>query len=168
MAIETLDDLFVHELRETYYLEEELVRPLREMASGTTNATIARGFSNHVDETKDHVERLRGSFSALELPPEGIENPAFDGLMERRRRLEDETATGELLDVFYLAVGAEIERMEITRYEELLLLGEKLGFGSDVTDPFQENMQEERKTLAELEALGAASELKTLWRNLTR
>lgn len=168
MAIETLDDLFVHKLRQTYHLEEELVPVLGEMERRTTNGSIERGFASHREETKDHVERLRGAFSALGLPPEGVEKPSFDGLMEERRRVEEEAGTGELLDVFYLGTAAEIERMEITSYEGLRLLAGKLDHGADVTDAFRRNLREERKTLAELEALGGASELKSLWRELLR
>lgn len=48
-------------------------------------------------------------------------------------------------------------------HEPVMFLADKLEYANDITNPFQENMQEERKTLAEIESLGAVSELKTLW-----
>lgn len=51
LAIETLDDLFVHELRKTYSLEEELVQPLAEMAGRKT----ADRAGDH-DSASDRIE----------------------------------------------------------------------------------------------------------------
>ena len=56
--IKTLDDLFVHQLRDIYYAEKQIVQALPEMIEKATDAGLKRGFETHLAETKNHVKRV--------------------------------------------------------------------------------------------------------------
>jgi ferritin-like metal-binding protein YciE len=69
--IKTLDDLFVHMLRDIYYAEKQIVKSLPDLIEKATDADLKAGLSNHLEESKGHVERLEevGNSSATSPSP---------------------------------------------------------------------------------------------------
>lgn len=167
MEIRSLDDMFVYELQVAYQMEQQLVDILDEMSTKATNDKISKGFADHRDETKEHVERLREVFHAIDRQPETRECHLVDALDREREEFEDMVHDDDLLNLFYLGAGIKTERIELTTYDSLLTTADRLEYGSDVTDPLKSNERSEDKTLSKLKTLSKASELKSLWQKLT-
>ena len=167
MEIHSLDDMFVYELQGAYHMELRLVDILDEMAANATNDRISAGFADHRDETKEHVERLRQVFHALDRPPEERDCQLVEALDQERQTFEENVHDDDLLNLFYLGAGIKTERIEITTYDSLLTAADRLEYGSEVTDPLEANKRSEDKTLGKLQTLSKASELKSLWEKLT-
>ncbi|WP_408960132.1 ferritin-like domain-containing protein [Natrinema sp. 74] len=162
-----LHELFVHKLAQQYYVEQELVETLDEMARNTTNDRMSQGFADHRDETRTQVQRLEDVFAAMDRPAEAQDAPILDGLEEDRRQLEAEIEDDELLNMVYLNAGMMTERIEMTAYEGLTTIAEQLELGNDVQTPLESNYDEEKSTFRELEALATAKDMKSLWDRLT-
>jgi ferritin-like metal-binding protein YciE len=160
--IASLRDLFEYELEQMYYVENELVDALAMMADEVTNDKMREGFKNHLEETERHVERLERVFDAIGAEPRMRESETYDGLMADKRSFESHVADDELRNVHHLSAGMKTEHVEITRYQSLLTLADKLDLGSDVTDPLEDNLDSEERTLKELEAMSEGSELKSM------
>ncbi|WP_254768663.1 ferritin-like domain-containing protein [Salinilacihabitans rarus] len=167
MPINDLHELFVHKLRQVYYVETQLVETLDEMAINATNDRISRGFADHREETREQVRRLEQVFDAVDVTPAPTEKPIFDALETERQRMEGEITDDDLLNSSYLVAGMTTERIEMTAYEGLLMLARKLDYGGDVTDPLQQNLDEEQSAYRELDAMATASDLKSLWDRIT-
>ena len=60
--IKTMNDLFLHQLQDIYYAEQQLVKALPEMADKATDKQLKEGFLTHLEETKTHVKRLEEVF----------------------------------------------------------------------------------------------------------
>jgi hypothetical protein len=58
MELGTLKDLYIHELKDLYSAEKQLIKALPKMAKAATNKKFAAGFEEHLDQTKEHVARL--------------------------------------------------------------------------------------------------------------
>ena len=58
--IKTMDDLFLHTLRDIYYAEQQIVKALPQMVEKSSDAELKRGFQEHLTQTKTHVKRLAG------------------------------------------------------------------------------------------------------------
>lgn len=58
MQLETLQDLYVHELKDLYSAEKQLIRALPKMAKAAKNDKLAAGFEEHLEQTKEHAARL--------------------------------------------------------------------------------------------------------------
>lgn len=159
MTLNTLEDLFDHQLRAAYTVENRLVDTLSEMASQVDDEELADGFGQHEGETMRHVERVEEVFEARGLTPEETEVPLFDGLMEEKRMFDEQLGEEGLRDVFYAQAGMKTERIELTMYEGLLLLADQLDLGDEVTDPLEENRDEEEKTLKKLKGMATGSTL---------
>lgn len=162
-----LHELFIHKLAQQYYIEQELVETLDEMARNTTNDRLSQGFADHRDETRTQIQRLEDVFAALDRPAEARRSPLFEGLEEDRRELEDEIDDDELLNMVYLNAGMMTERIEMTAYEGLTTIAEQLELGNDVQTPLESNYDEEKSTFRQLETLATAKDVKSLWDRLT-
>ena len=160
-SIRTLRDLFVDELQGAYYVEDRLVAELDHMAAEASNEKIRQGFADHRDETRTQTERLESAFEALDEPPEERQVRLLDALVEERQRYEGMIDDDDLLDVVYLGAGLKTERIEMTMYEGLLMNARKLDLSDDVTDPLDQNHDEEERTFKELQALSGGSEMKS-------
>jgi len=58
MELDTLKDLYIHELKDLYSVEKQLVSVLPKMAQAAKNEELATGFREHLEQTKEHVARL--------------------------------------------------------------------------------------------------------------
>src|ERR1700675_4052274 len=91
--IKTMDDLFVHTLRDIYYAENQIVKALPEMIEKETDAQLRQGFQSHLAETKGHVQRLEQVFKMHGTEVKGVDCPAIDGIIE-----EADEVIGEVED----------------------------------------------------------------------
>ena len=81
--IKTMDDLFLHTLRDIYYAEKKIVKSLPEMVEQATDAGLKRGFQEHLKQTENHVKRLEQVFEKLGEEPKGVDCPAIGGTKTR-------------------------------------------------------------------------------------
>jgi ferritin-like metal-binding protein YciE len=88
--IKTLDDLFVHQLRDIYYAEKQIVQALPEMIEKAKDPGLKQGFEAHLGETKNHVKRLEQVFKMHGVEAKGVECPAIDGIIEEADEIADE------------------------------------------------------------------------------
>lgn len=103
----------------------------------------------------------------MDLPAEARDDPLLDGLENNRREFEAQIEDDELLNMVYLNAGMMTERMEITAYEGLTTIAEKLDLGVDVQHPLDSNYNEEKSAFRDLERLATTKDLKSLWDRLT-
>lgn len=166
MALETPRDLFVHNLKEMYYIENQLVDMLDELASDTPDEKLANGFESHRDETRQHVERLEAVFREIHETPDASESGALDGMKQDHEEFKREVASDDLKTPYHLAAGIKTERMEITGYQSLITLANEIDFDGDVKGPLKENLDEEEDTLKTLTTMQKGSNIKKAIQNL--
>ncbi|WP_232702312.1 ferritin-like domain-containing protein [Halobacterium wangiae] len=162
-----LGDQFVYELEAVYDMEVKLVEALGELSYMATNDKLSEGFATHRDETKAHVERVESAFQALGREPSRRDNLVVDALLEEKAQYDESVVDDDLRNVHYLTAGMKTERIEISNYEGLLTTAKKAGLGDEVTDPLEENLDDEENALRKLEGLSTGSGLKALWTRLT-
>lgn len=160
--LESLRDLFEYELEHMYYVENELVDALGQMAEEVTNDKMRTGFEDHRQETERHVERLERVFDAIGAEPRMRESETFMGMMADKQAFDSVVADEDLVNVHHLSAAMKNEHVEITGYQSLITVANKLDLGDDVTDPLEENLDSEQTTLKELKAMSEGSELKSV------
>jgi ferritin-like metal-binding protein YciE len=87
--METLQDLFVEQLKDLYNAEGQLVKALPKMAKAATNPQLQSAFNEHLQQTRGHVERLERVFDKLGESPKGKKCRAMEGLIEEAREMMD-------------------------------------------------------------------------------
>ncbi len=150
--IKTLDDLFVHTLRDIYYAENQIVKALPDMIDKATDTRLRQGFQSHLVETKNHVKRLEQVFKLHGVEISGVNCPAIDGILEEADEVAGEVDDKMVLDAALIAAAQAVEHYETTRYGTLIAWAKQLG-RNDCAALLQQNLDEEKAADAKLTAL---------------
>jgi ferritin-like metal-binding protein YciE len=150
--IKTMDDLFVHTLRDIYYAENQIVKALPEMIDKASDQELRTGFEKHLQETEVQIERLEQVFKLHGVNAAGVNCPAIDGILEEADEVSGEVDDDQVLDAALIAAGQAVEHYEITRYGTLVAWAKQLG-RNDCAALLEQNLQEELKTDKALTAL---------------
>ena len=150
--IKTLDDLFVHQLRDIYYAEKQIVQALPEMIEKAKDPGLKQGFETHLGETKNHVKRLEQVFKMHGVEAKGVECPAIDGIIEEADEIAGEVDDKKVLDAALIAAAQAVEHYEITRYGTLIAWAKQLG-RPDCASVLQETLEEEKAADSKLTSL---------------
>jgi ferritin-like metal-binding protein YciE len=143
--IKTLDDLFVHTLRDIYYAEKRIEKSLPDMVDKATNPMLKKGFAKHLEETKGHIARLEEVFELHDQKPKTVTCPAIDGILEEADEVAGEVDDKQVLDAALIAAGQAVEHYEITRYGTLIEWAKQLG-RDDCAAILKKNLDEEKAT----------------------
>lgn len=154
--IKTLDDLFVHQLRDIYYAEKQIVQALPEMIEKASDASLKQGFETHLGETKNHVKRLEQVFKMHGVEAKGVDCPAIDGIIEEADDVVGEVDDKSVLDAALIAAAQAVEHYEMTRYGTLVAWAKQLG-RPDCASVLQQNLDEEKAADAKLTSLAESN-----------
>jgi len=154
MAIETIEELFEHELKDIYGAEHSLLEALEQMAGESSDRDIKRAFTQHRKETQAQIKRLDRVFKMIGQKPEAETCPGMEGLIKEKKAFMREKPSPELLEFYNIGASQKVERYEITAYENLIDMAEKLGL-ADAVELLEQNLQEEEATLNKLKAIAS-------------
>jgi ferritin-like metal-binding protein YciE len=150
--IKTMNDLFVHQLQDIYYAENQLVKALPKMADKATDNQLKQGFLTHLDETKTHVQRLEQVFEMFGIAAKAVDCPAIDGIIEEADEIIGEVADKSVLDAALINAAQAAEHYEIVRYGSLVAWAKQLG-RNDCASVLQKTLDEEKATDKKLTSL---------------
>jgi ferritin-like metal-binding protein YciE len=141
--IETMDDLFLHGLKDIYYAENQIVKALPKMIEKATNRDLTKGLKDHLDETNKQISRLDQVFKLLGKEPQGVKCPAIDGLIEEADEVAGEVSDKSVLDAAIVGSAQAVEHYEMARYGTLIAWADELGH-DDVVRLLTTNLNEEK------------------------
>jgi ferritin-like metal-binding protein YciE len=153
--IKTMNDLFVHTLRDIYYAENQILKALPEMIEKATDAPLKQAFQSHLAETKNQVKRVEQVFQMHGVEAKGIDCPAIDGIIEEADDVAGEIADKEVLNAALAGAAQAVEHYEIARYGTLIAWAKQLG-RNDCASVLQKNLDEEKAADKKLTAIAEA------------
>jgi ferritin-like metal-binding protein YciE len=131
MELESLKDLYLHELKDLYSAENQLVQALPKMAKAATNRQLAAGFNQHLEQTKRHAKRLEQILKSHDESTRGPKCEGMEGLIAEGDKMAKEDAEDEVRDAGLIAAAQRVEHYEIAGYgcarTYAQLLGDKKG-----------------------------------------
>jgi ferritin-like metal-binding protein YciE len=143
--IKSMDDLFVHTLRDIYYAENQILKSLPDMIDKAANPQLKQGFQAHLNETKNHVKRLEQVFQLEGQSVKSVDCPAIDGILEEADDVIGDIDDKNVLDAAMIAAAQAVEHYEITRYGALIAWAKQLG-RNDCAKILEQTLQEEKAT----------------------
>ena len=139
-----LEEFFKDEIRDIYWAEKHLVKTLPKMARAATSQELKEAFTNHLEETKGHVQRLEKVFELLAEKAQAKKCDAMEGITKEGDGILEETETGTATrDVGLILAGQKAEHYEISTYGGLAQLARNLG-REDVAGLLEETLAEEK------------------------
>ncbi len=145
MAEKDLKALFLHQLKDTYFAENAILKALPQMAEAAEAEELRGAFAVHLKETEGQVRRLEQIFEIVGEKPEGIPCKAIQGIIEEGQEVLQEFEDGEALDAGLIAAAQAVEHYEIARYGTLLAWAKQLGL-SEAEGLIEETLVEEENT----------------------
>jgi ferritin-like metal-binding protein YciE len=153
MALDTLQDLFLNELKDIYHGEKQLVRALPRMAKAAQSPDLQAAFTKHLRETEGHVQRLEQIFERLGERAVGKRCKGIEGIVEEGKDIMEEDGEEAVLDAALIAAAQRVEHYEIASYGCLITYAGLLG-DRNVEKLLKQTLGEEEATDKALTALG--------------
>ena len=142
MSMETMQDLLIHQLRDIYSAELQLVKALPKMQEKASTEELATAFRDHLAETENQVSRIEQIFEILGERPGGVKCKAMEGLIEEAQEILDEDGTESVIDAGIIAAAQRVEHYEVSAYGSAKAFAALLGL-SEVVKLLNESQQEE-------------------------
>jgi ferritin-like metal-binding protein YciE len=156
MKLDSLEPLFVEELRDIYNAENQLIKALPKMAKAASSEELKSAFEEHLGQTRGHVERLEEIFEELGKPAKGKTCKAMKGLIEEGSEMMEEEGEDSVLDAGIIAAAQKVEHYEIASYGTVRAWAEQLGKDNAV-DLLQQTLDEESEANEKLTELAESA-----------
>lgn len=145
MNLQSLDKLFIHELKDLYSAENQLLEALPKMAKAAGSDELRQGIEHHLEETKEHVNRLEQIFQDLDGQPGGEKCDAMEGLVSEGEEIIEMDGDASVKDAALIAAAQRVEHYEIAGYGAVRNYAQHLG-NKNAEQLLQKTLDEEGAT----------------------
>lgn len=143
MALETLHDLWVHELKDLYSAERQLVQALPKMAKAATSDELRTALENHLAETEEQVTRIEQILESFDESPKGQKCAGMEGLLEEGKDFLKEDADEDVLDAGIIVNAQKVEHYEIATYGAVCEYARMMGH-TEALQLLEQTLEEEK------------------------
>jgi ferritin-like metal-binding protein YciE len=126
MKLDTLQKLYIDELRDLYNAENQLLKALPKMAKAASSDELKNAFEKHLKQTETHVYRLENIFGELDQKPTGKICHGMKGLIEEGSEILGEEGDPSVLDAGIIVAAQKVEHYEIASYGSVRTFAELL------------------------------------------
>ena len=152
MSLATLHDLMVHELKDLYSAERQLVQALPRMSKNATSDELRTALDNHLAETEEQVTRLETIFESLGESPRGQKCQGMEGLIEAGTTRVKEEADPDVMDAGIIVAAQKVEHYEIAAYGAVCEYARMMGH-TEAVQLLEQTLEEEKNADRKLNAI---------------
>jgi ferritin-like metal-binding protein YciE len=142
MAIESLHDLYVEQLKDIYSAEKQLAEALPVMVNTASDGKLKEALQNHLNVTKSHVMRVQNILDLMYVSPGTKKCKAMQGLIEEGLEIARKKGESASIDAGIIAAAQKMEHYEIAAYGCLRTWAQSLG-RSEAASTLQSILDEE-------------------------
>jgi ferritin-like metal-binding protein YciE len=153
MSLDSLEKLFLEELKDVYNAEKQILRALPRMAKAAESPELEKAFTQHLKETEGQVQRLERIFKELGQAARGKKCKGMEGLLEEGKEVLEEEGDPAVIDAALIASAQRVEHYEIAAYGCLRAYASLLGY-SDAERLLSQTLKEEEAADKKLSQLG--------------
>jgi ferritin-like metal-binding protein YciE len=148
MATETLQELYLHELRDAHSAEQQILKALPKMEEAAANPDLRHAFSQHRQVTEEHVRRLEQIMTSLDEKPKGVKCKGMEGILDEGEETLKKV-NGDAKDAALASAAQRVEHYEMAVYGALRTYANRLGRTTDAS-LLQRTLDEEGEADKEL------------------
>jgi ferritin-like metal-binding protein YciE len=142
--LESLQDLYLDELRDLYHAETQLALALPEMAKAAKSDDLRRAFEEDAGRTQGHLQRLQRIFQNSKKDPSGHPCKAMEGLLQEGQDLFRAGGQNAVVDAGLIVTAQKAQHYEIAGYGSACTFARVLGRG-DEEKILHQTMDEEKQ-----------------------
>jgi ferritin-like metal-binding protein YciE len=143
MAMQNLDDLLVHQLRDILSAERQIRRALPRMAKASKSDKLREALESHVEETDQQIERLRKAFDLLGKSARASHCEGAEGLITEAEEFLDGDGHADVRDAGLITAAQRVEHYEMAAYGSAIAFARMLD-KDDVVSLLEETLEEEK------------------------
>jgi ferritin-like metal-binding protein YciE len=144
--VDGVTKLFTDSVKDIYWAENHLVKTLPKMEKAAGNSELKEAISNHLEQTKTHVQRLESVFDLLNKKPEARKCDAMEGLAKEGEAVIETTDAGSpARDLGIIMASQKVEHYEIAAYSGLIKLADSLQL-PDASELLSQTLTEENES----------------------
>lgn len=143
--MKNLEELLMHELKDMYDAEHQLVAALTKMEQAATANTLKKAFEAHREQTKMHIERLNEVFALMQAKPERETCDGMKGLIKEANKVLEEQMDADVRDAALIASAQRAEHYEMAGYGTMRTYARLLGH-KQAAEILQQTLDEEGAT----------------------
>jgi Mn-containing catalase len=128
--MDQLRDLLVDDLQDLLHAEMQLVEALPKMAAAATNPKLKESFQKHLQQTQEHVVRLKSAFELLGENAQPKPCKAMQGLIAEGQETIEESKKDKkefASDLALIGAAQKVEHYEISGYGTVRNLARQIG-----------------------------------------
>jgi ferritin-like metal-binding protein YciE len=156
MELNTLKDLYVHELKDLYSAERQLIKAIPKMEKAAKNKELANGFEEHLKQTKQHAQRLERLLGALGQSTKGPKCQGMAGIVTEGAEMIEEEGDDEVKDAGLISAAQRVEHYEMAGYGTARTYAELLG-DKEGAKLLAQTFEEEKETDEKLTKLAKSA-----------
>jgi ferritin-like metal-binding protein YciE len=145
MKLQTLKDLYIHELKALYSAERQILEALPKMVQATTSAELSAAFQAHLEQTKEHANRLEKLLERHNQSTRGPRDKGMEGVLADGTELLKGESDPGVRDAGLIAAAQRVEHHEMAGYGSARTYAEMLG-DTDGALILQTTLSEEAET----------------------
>jgi ferritin-like metal-binding protein YciE len=145
MEMNTLQDLYIDELRDLLSCESQIIKALPKMAKAASSPQLQQAFQRHLEESQQHLERLNQIFETMGEKARAKKCKGVEGIIEEGKEMMEETETEEARDAALIAAAQKVEHYEIASYGTVRTYAKLLG-DDNAARLLQQTLDEEGNT----------------------
>ncbi|WP_224999812.1 ferritin-like domain-containing protein [Cesiribacter sp. SM1] len=143
--LNSLKDLFEHEIKDLYSAESQLTDALPKMAEKASSPQLRQAFETHLEETKRQRERLEKVGEICGFSVKGEKCQAMEGLIKEGKDMLEMKGDDKVRDAGLIASAQRVEHYEMAGYGTARTYAQQLGL-NDVADLLEQTLNEEKRT----------------------
>ncbi len=143
--LKSLRDLMIDELKDLQNAEKQIIAALPKMQKKANNPELKNAFAEHLEQTREHVNRLEQVFDILGQKPQGKTCRAMQGIIEEAKEMMEEDGEPSVMDAALIACAQRVEHYEIAAYGCVRTYAKMLGI-KDAEQLLQQTLEEEAQT----------------------
>jgi ferritin-like metal-binding protein YciE len=116
MSLESLNDLFIDELRDLYDAENQLVDALPRLNESATNPLLKTALREHLDVTYKQILRLEHIFQKMDKSPTGKDCEGMKGIIKEGDDMASRDGDPSVIDAAIISAAQRAEHYEIAGY----------------------------------------------------
>lgn len=149
MSVDTIERLFLEELKDLHSAETQITKALPKMAKAATSTELRTAFEHHLKETEGHVQRLDEIFDSLGASSGRKTCEGMKGVLQEGSQMLRETEEGGVRDEALISAAQRVEHYEMAAYGTVRAYAERLG-KLQIAQLLQKTLDEEKAADKEL------------------
>jgi len=152
MKTNTLQELYVEQLRDLYDAENQIIKALPKMIEAAKAEELHNALSEHLEVTKEQARRLEQIFETLGEKEKGEKCKGMEGVLKEGSELLKNAGGEEVRDAAIIAGAQRVEHYEMAGYGTARTYATLLG-DNQAAELLEKTLEEEKEADQKLSEL---------------